>query len=854
LKKPVVLRIYKNEQLLGVKQFLDAQIVFGQPGDVQVALEGASVSLLHASLEEREDGYYISDLGSENGTFLNGVQVLDNKVESGDSIKIGDYKVEFFIGPPKPKVSSELSGVFQVSPPKEVEPVAKQDATPPVTKTASPSEPPKPIAPPVAPPVSVPPVVPPPIIVASTGASKPVVKPITLPSPPPTPPPVMVKPPTQEVAKPSPEAVKPTPVAVKPIAEAAKPASVPQVPPPLPPPLPPSPPQQAKTPVKEPVKEPAKQPEKQAEKQPEKQTDKQKPIVVPPPAAPSQSAGLGMSSGGSAPPSGSISGSISGSNFNANLVGPRARGNAIRKGESQSNHKKRKTFAPPSRYGDVKEFVKPSKGTVVEVLVAWRERVIANHHFSQPKTITIGSHPDNDIIVPVLSARLRKLPILKIEKQATVLVTAEMQGELLKGQTSSSFAELMRQNRLQNLGNIGYGINLDQGEMVKIELGDQISVIIRYVSDSPKPLMAPMFDLTASETTGIVLALAMVATLWLYMFIYQAPKVLPGADDLEPLRTAQIILTPPTPPPALPPPPVATPEATPVPTPPPVATPQKVKVQVSNKTQQAVKKSAQSLNLTTKNNPGKSANAAPNKNKTGPRQLTSPKQGGAIKTAPKEGAQMQSKSRDVSKSGVFSAFGNNGQQDQLAQSTTGAGELAGMANAATGKAGSAVDRSGKGLGSELKDTGVGGTGKAFEGIAGGVGTQGRGSGNTGYGTGGLGNKAGVRINTTGEGADIPGTIDREAIRRVIRQNLPTIRACYERQLNRKPDLFGKIVITWEIGEQGRVVTASVKSNELGGAEGKAVGECLVERLKTWRFPEPPKNMQPEISYPFLFSN
>jgi hypothetical protein len=336
------------------------------------------------------------------------------------------------------------------------------------------------------------------------------------------------------------------------------------------------------------------------------------------------------------------------------------------------------------------------------------------------------------------------------------------------------------------------------------------------------------------------------------MYLYSPPKPLDDQEEKQPDRTAVILLAPPTPPPLPPPPPPPPPQpaATPVPTP--VATPPPQKVKVAEKVQEAQKKTAPTVtNLTKKEDPGKSASAAPNKNKTGPRIQTSVKQGGAIKTTPKEGAQMESKSKDVSHAGMFSVFGNNGAQDKLAQSTTGAGELAGMASAANGKAGSAVDRAGQGLGSELKDTGMGGNGKALDGIAGGVGTQGRGSGNSGYGTGGLGNRQGVKIVTGGAGEDIRGTIDREAIRRVIRANLSSIRACYEKELNRHPDLMGKIVLTWEIGEQGRVISASTKSNELGN---KDVADCITEKLKTWRFPEPPANTTAEVSYPFLFSN
>ena len=137
-------------------------------------------------------------------------------------------------------------------------------------------------------------------------------------------------------------------------------------------------------------------------------------------------------------------------------------------------------------------------------------------------------------------------------------------------------------------------------------------------------------------------------------------------------------------------------------------------------------------------------------------------------------------------------------------------------------------------------------------LAGGVGTQGRGSGNTGYGTGGLGKRQGTVITPGGTGEIISGTIDREAIRRVILANIKAIRSCYERELNRKPELFGKLVLSWDIGEQGRVVGTRVKSNELGSRE---VANCIMDKLKTWRFPEPPTNQVVEIeAYPFLFSN
>jgi predicted component of type VI protein secretion system len=798
LKKPIVLRIFKNDQLLGVKQFLVPQIVIGRAApdaEVQVGLEGESVSFIHASIEERDDGnFYVSDLGSVGGTLKNGQAVLDGAIESGDTLQIGDYKIEFFVGAPKPKTGQ--TGAI---------PVASLTTAPAVPLTPAQAAPPAVTPPPITtPPVAAPPPFSPPSVTPSV--TPPVTTAPVAPKPPATPTPIPTSTPvTPPVAAPPPKATPPAVASPPPPMKVVPPITVV---PPAKPSVPTSPGiPNAPTPPK---------------------ANLQMPPPMKTPGAPTMSAGAGGAG--------------------LNMVGPKAGGRAPIGGrKSHERGKKRKTFAPPSKYTDVSQFVKPSKGTVVEVLVVWRERVISNSHFSTTQTVTIGSHPDNNIVIPLLSSKVRKQPILKIDKQAVVLVTGEMRGEVVRGQTSSSFTELMRQNRLAKAG-AGYTLALDQGEMAKIELSDQVSVLIRYVGDSPKPVVAPLLDLTASETTGVVLALALVLTLWIYMQIHAPPRELP-TDANEPLRTALIVLTPPTPVPLPPPPP---PEQVKVTEPPPTPAPQVVKVKVAEKTVQANKAKPTATNLTKKEDPGKSANAAP-KNKTGPRALTSPKQGGSIKTAAKESAQMQSKpAKDVTKSGIFSVFGNQGQQDQLAQGTTGSGELAGMANAATGKTGSATDRAGKGLGSELKDTGVGGNGKALEGIAGGVGTTGRGSGNTGYGTGGLGKHTGSIITPGGTGEVISGTIDREAIRRVILANIKTIRACYERELNRKPDLFGKLVLSWDIGEQGRVVGTRVKSNELGS---QAVADCILANLKTWRFPEPPTNQVVEIeAYPFLFSN
>ncbi len=211
---------------------------------------------------------------------------------------------------------------------------------------------------------------------------------------------------------------------------------------------------------------------------------------------------------------------------------------------------------------------------------------------------------------------------------------------------------------------------------------------------------------------------------------------------------------------------------------------------------------------------------------------------------------MKSQKPDPTKVGLLSAFGSKGAQSKLDQAYSGSGELVGMAHKANGFAGSNQDRAGDTMGTKLKDTGAGGKGSNTIGIAG-LGTKGRGTGTTGYGSGGLGSKGSVRVDVGGQDADFQGSIDREVIRRVILAHKAEIRFCYDRELQSHPDLAGKIVIGWNIGEDGRVSKAGVTNNALGNA---SVANCIVNKLRTWGFPPAPPDVEAHVSYPFVFSS
>ncbi|NVJ05392.1 AgmX/PglI C-terminal domain-containing protein [Myxococcus sp. AM001] len=99
-------------------------------------------------------------------------------------------------------------------------------------------------------------------------------------------------------------------------------------------------------------------------------------------------------------------------------------------------------------------------------------------------------------------------------------------------------------------------------------------------------------------------------------------------------------------------------------------------------------------------------------------------------------------------------------------------------------------------------------------------------------------------------ASTQGTVDREAVARVINSHLNEVHGCYERALLKDPGLAGKVVLQWTIGASGRVVAAKTKSSTLRNA---SVESCILSKLKSWTFPSP-KGGVVIITYPFLFNS
>ncbi len=67
----------------------------GRTPDAAVFLDDVTVSRNHALVVHREDGHYIDDLGSLNGTYVNRRRIESHRLEDGDEIQIGKYKLSY---------------------------------------------------------------------------------------------------------------------------------------------------------------------------------------------------------------------------------------------------------------------------------------------------------------------------------------------------------------------------------------------------------------------------------------------------------------------------------------------------------------------------------------------------------------------------------------------------------------------------------------------------------------------------------------------------------------------------------------------------------------------------------------
>ncbi len=71
------------------------RVTIGRRPDCDVFLDDVTVSRDHALLVRRNGEFYLDDLGSLNGTYVNRRRIESHRLADGDELQVGKYKLSF---------------------------------------------------------------------------------------------------------------------------------------------------------------------------------------------------------------------------------------------------------------------------------------------------------------------------------------------------------------------------------------------------------------------------------------------------------------------------------------------------------------------------------------------------------------------------------------------------------------------------------------------------------------------------------------------------------------------------------------------------------------------------------------
>lgn len=95
LSQPPKLIVKLKNRPLKTYNFTGKQITIGRLPENDIVIDNLSVSRKHSVIHSVRSGYVVRDLGSKNGTLLNGEKVEQGELHDGDTISIGKYEIAF---------------------------------------------------------------------------------------------------------------------------------------------------------------------------------------------------------------------------------------------------------------------------------------------------------------------------------------------------------------------------------------------------------------------------------------------------------------------------------------------------------------------------------------------------------------------------------------------------------------------------------------------------------------------------------------------------------------------------------------------------------------------------------------
>jgi TonB family protein len=448
---------------------------------------------------------------------------------------------------------------------------------------------------------------------------------------------------------------------------------------------------------------------------------------------------------------------------------------------------------------------------LLEMRAYWGEVLLGVYHYKEPKAITIGETKKADFFISSEGLPSEAYPIIRfMEGEYVLTFTNTMEGEVEIGGELNPLQVIRGSSIVKKDSGLeaSYSMALPPESRAILHWGGA-TFALRFVAPAkgvPKKMLENM-DLAFLNMLllSIFFHVSLVVTFLVYPYDTESLR-----EDLfsQPDRFAKLVLE-----------------------------PQKEK----KSTQDMLKKMRESVEK--KQEAMKEKEPPPDKNKVVIPQVTE-------KVRPKKTeAQKQAEVKQKFTKLFSGASGASGAAGSILGGG-GGGSLSGTLSNVIGTAGAGSATAGlAGFGIRGGGPLTGGGMGTSRGIAG-IGTSGRlGGGGMGYGSGvGIGGRK--DRNLIGFSTPVVmGALPREVIQKVINENKQQIRYCYEVELQRKQDLEGKVGVKWIIAATGMVAKVLITESSL---KNKNVEECIMAKIRTWKFPAPAGGGIVEVNYPFVF--
>lgn len=454
-------------------------------------------------------------------------------------------------------------------------------------------------------------------------------------------------------------------------------------------------------------------------------------------------------------------------------------------------------------------FFRDKGGDTLEVALVWRDHVLSVNTYEE-RSVTVGSNEASDFVLEDTSFSEESFPIVTYASGYSVCFTDRMTGTIRDGDNTYTLQEAIA-NGTARRGGSGYEVPLTSRTTVAVDIGE--STFLIHFTDMPVLIGAgASFDTAPIPYIGVS-AVAHILFLILAMTMPDAARSLDldgfNAND----RFVQMMITP---------------------------------EQEEEEEPDWMKDS------------GDEEAAAKHKGEEGKAGKEDSEQADkklAIK-GPKDNEDLElKKARDteVAMNAGIAAELSISSPWGASDASIGSDAIHALGNLQGDSFGEA--RGFGGLGLHGAGRGGGGISERGIGLAN-VGTAGRGGGGrggSGYGRGAgdLGERR-ARVPKIVPGRpQVQGSLDKEIIRRVVRQHRREIKYCYESELQKNKNLKGRVVVRFTISATGSVVSAVVKESNLDNA---SVERCMTGKIRRWVFPEPKGGGIVIVNYPFNLSS